>query len=81
MSRPRRKLAIGQRCKRLGLRDVHAAAHRVYGRAQHDRTRGDHNDQDSQRDNQQFEAVDATRQWIAAGARRTHHPWTIPRFA
>jgi hypothetical protein len=51
----------------LGLRDVHAAAYIVYGRAQRPGTRGgDHNDEDSQRDNQQFEAVNATHQSIAA---------------
>ena len=38
---------------RLGLRDVHAAARIVYGRAQRPGTGGgDHSDQDAQRDNQ-----------------------------
>lgn len=57
----------GHGVPRLGLRDVQATARIVYGRAERAPTRGgDHNDQDPQRDNQQFEGVDATHQWIAA---------------
>jgi len=46
-----------------------------FTRAERSRTGGDdYNNQDSQRDNQQFEAVDATHQWIAAGSAQNPPP-------
>ena len=55
----------GHGVPRLGLCDVHAAARIVHGRAQRRRTGGgDQSDQDSQRDNQQFEPVDTTHRRI-----------------
>src|SRR3954452_243323 len=64
----------------LGLREVRAAARIVDGRAQRARTGGgDQNNQDPQRDNQQFEAVDATHQRIAAAC--AQNPPSMDMFA